>query len=600
MATRDPAVWTTRVRAARSPAALHRARSRRGRIARRADLTPGRRAPARLWRVCRRCRARAVVLTRRKLHLFWQRECGSRCSPFQLLRPARRQDKRQVPTPMFVRAMMSDRSFATPSPAIAWTCFALTVHALACARASDHAQAASHAPAAARDGASDGAAPTPISSARPDGSAGAPGPSEPLWTDVDVDGACARAARLTPPSADEPTPVERKSLVGCDAEALYYGIGAPPDYEKARKCAYTQLGRNREVTDADVFSGPAILMMIYANGKGVAVLSDLALTFACQVFSARAELEGRVARLVGRRPEDQQGKDFDVCDDITSGFMDGFCAAHAERIVAPVRVLRKRRAEGGLPATELGALDRAATAFFDARETNEVDLTGTSRAAFQIEERASLEDGYVEALERIRGPDLPSPGGRVCPRGRGAQRGLHAHHVGEGQGALDGNRHTGGGPGHGALVAPISRCLGRLRSEGAARRSRRCVEGLADQGAVRDAPQVHGRRLTSAASTVSKESDAPLWSARSRRSEPAWMLEPPFNCCSQPETDEVSAPAPPQRKVPGARTQPRMIRIRMVRLYAIDRGPNGCHAEDAFRRSQSRRYSARSLASTRW
>ena len=34
------------------------------------------------------------------------------------------------------------------------------------------------------------------------------------------------------------------------------------------------------------------------------------------------------------------------------------------------------------------------------------------------------------------------------------------------------------------------------------------------------------------------------------------MLKPPFNCCSQPEpeSEEAAVPAPPQRKVPSART----------------------------------------------
>jgi hypothetical protein len=46
------------------------------------------------------------------------------------------------------------------------------------------------------------------------------------------------------------------------------------------------------------------------------------------------------------------------------------------------------------------------------------------------------------------------------------------------------------------------------------------------------------------------------------------MLKPPFDCCSQ-EPDEVSVPAPPQRKVPNARTHPRIIRVRMARAYAL-------------------------------
>jgi hypothetical protein len=53
------------------------------------------------------------------------------------------------------------------------------------------------------------------------------------------------------------------------------------------------------------------------------------------------------------------------------------------------------------------------------------------------------------------------------------------------------------------------------------------------------------------------------------------MLKPPFDCCSQPEPDELSVPAPPQRKVPSARTQRKIIRIRMARVYADYRPPKG-------------------------
>jgi uncharacterized protein YecT (DUF1311 family) len=45
--------------------------------------------------------------------------------------------------------------------------------------------------------------------------------------------------------------------------------------------------------------------------------------------------------------------------------------------------------------------------FFDARERNEVELSGTLRAALQIDERAKLEDAYVAALEQTKSAAFP-------------------------------------------------------------------------------------------------------------------------------------------------------------------------------------------------
>src|SRR5262245_41978449 len=65
------------------------------------------------------------------------------------------------------------------------------------------------------------------------------------------------------PAADMPDASTVAALKGCDAEALYYGIGRPKDAVAARKCAIAQM------SDADAkydpFGGAALLMVIYAN-----------------------------------------------------------------------------------------------------------------------------------------------------------------------------------------------------------------------------------------------------------------------------------------------------------------------------------------------
>jgi hypothetical protein len=197
-----------------------------------------------------------------------------------------------------------------------------------------------------------------------------------------------------------PTAEERRALAGCDSEALYYGIGRAPDLAAARKCAYAEMGTPRE----PVFGGAALLMMIYANGKGVPRSFDLALRFACAVGGAPMELESRVAYLVEAREGGKLRDEFDVCDDATSGYLTGFCAGHAERIDAVKRDARRAAAARGLDAGLFRRLDGAARAYFEARAMNEVDLSGTMRGALSIGEKARLDEEYVGMLESLANP----------------------------------------------------------------------------------------------------------------------------------------------------------------------------------------------------
>jgi hypothetical protein len=221
-----------------------------------------------------------------------------------------------------------------------------------------------------------------------------------------ADVVCERFANIDVPAADEPTIEQSAGLHGCDAEALYYGINQAPDYARARQCAFGAASND----DTQVIGGPELLMMIYANGQGVTANLDLALRFACQVGGAPAELGKRVARLwAARASRAGFSKPFDVCDDVTSGLMDGYCTAHAARIEAVPRAARKREATLGFPAKELSALDGAAQRFFDLRCQYETDQTGTMRAAIAISERSHLEDALVAKLEQLKDPAFAPP-----------------------------------------------------------------------------------------------------------------------------------------------------------------------------------------------
>ena len=174
--------------------------------------------------------------------------------------------------------------------------------------------------------------------------------------------------------------------------------------------AETQNGRD----DADkVFGGYAILMMVYANGLGVARNLDLATHYACNLDGAPAEMDGRVLHLAGMKTA-RSPKRLDYCDDITSGRAQGECAS---RDAAKVDV--KRRA--GLDALEArvspagraayAALRKAAYAYADTHSRNEVDpLTGTARDAMITEEEEDTRAAFVKQVRQVLDGKVPAAG----------------------------------------------------------------------------------------------------------------------------------------------------------------------------------------------
>ncbi|HEY3494133.1 MAG TPA: hypothetical protein VGK73_05580 [Polyangiaceae bacterium] len=202
------------------------------------------------------------------------------------------------------------------------------------------------------------------------------------------------------PADAGPTPSEIAALRGCDSEASYYGIGVPVDFQRARQCAFLE----RDPKDSPVLGGPAILMMVYANGQGVPADFNLALRFACELGGADFELGGRVLTLMSARSRNKLDTPLDVCAHVTSGFATGYCVARQERISAVARRAREQAAAAGMPERELAELRRRSTEFFKTRAEGEVDMSGTMRAALSIAEEAALEDGYVASLEKLRDP----------------------------------------------------------------------------------------------------------------------------------------------------------------------------------------------------
>lgn len=207
---------------------------------------------------------------------------------------------------------------------------------------------------------------------------------------------CRQVAHISIHSVDAGADLA-KTLDNCDAADFYYGIQHPRDFAKARQCAYLKKD----------FS---TLTMIYANGKGVPRNWDLAIHFACQAGFAPAEIEARVLHLVQLRDQQATATDFDICDDVTSGYMMGVCTARQEQLTQAQRRHQLDALMVNWNTADKAAflqLQQAANAFFTVRSANEVDLSGTARAALEIEEQASLRDDFLTALQQLTTGKFP-------------------------------------------------------------------------------------------------------------------------------------------------------------------------------------------------
>ena len=140
---------------------------------------------------------------------------------------------------------------------------------------------------------------------------------------------CRQLRDREPPAADRPAAQAAALLRGCDAEALYYGIGVRRDPARARACAFTQAPAHPSL---EPFAGRAMLMTIYANGTGARRDVDVAIHLACGIAGlAPAEYDARVTHLARLRGAARRGPDFHYCDDIRGGLAEG-CARRTARL----------------------------------------------------------------------------------------------------------------------------------------------------------------------------------------------------------------------------------------------------------------------------
>ncbi|MDB5468458.1 MAG: hypothetical protein JWR84_18 [Caulobacter sp.] len=211
---------------------------------------------------------------------------------------------------------------------------------------------------------------------------------------------CAKYRKVEPPAADRPTAAQLAALKICDSSDAYYEISGPGDAVKARHCAFAEMARNEN----DGPAGAGVLMMLYANGRGVKPNLPYAIRMACTVGGAPFEVSGRIAALEGRMKGEGTDTAFDYCDDVTSGYAAGLCASIGARVQDHQRALRFAELGHGWTPVQKAAWDRvmaAETAYADAMAEGEVDLSGTMRGVFALEAEGEIKVSTLGLLEAL-------------------------------------------------------------------------------------------------------------------------------------------------------------------------------------------------------
>ncbi|MFC5461540.1 lysozyme inhibitor LprI family protein [Massilia niabensis] len=208
---------------------------------------------------------------------------------------------------------------------------------------------------------------------------------------------CMRVAHLAPSRTYAATPTAEGQHT--KATDLYY--------LKRDQTSTTAAKWSRVREQAQALGDDAVLMMLYANGYGVARDTDRAIYHACRLDAAKAEMEARVDYLAsGSVASDRQP--FDLCDHITSGRMGGVCAAIGEGRDDRTRRARLDRFAAKLPAAArqpFARLRKAADAFAQ-KSADEVDMTGSGGAGFAYRHTGRRDKEFMETLFKAAGGKL--------------------------------------------------------------------------------------------------------------------------------------------------------------------------------------------------
>jgi len=232
--------------------------------------------------------------------------------------------------------------------------------------------------------------------------------------DANAEALCEAAENADIPAADQPRPEQLAELKGCQSDALYYDYqGKGADYRRARLCAIGEMSD----TNATPIQGHAILMMLYANGQGVDRNWPLAFRFACEAGGAGAEISGRLKHLV-EMTQTPKPDPIDFCDDITSGFMMGFCSSIGTEKLTHQRQVELDTLMKAAPKAvqaRYKKLYTAASAFITGQSGEEIDTTGTARSSMVQDQAAVDWTDFMEIMRAVMSKTLPQDG-KVDPK----------------------------------------------------------------------------------------------------------------------------------------------------------------------------------------
>ena len=203
------------------------------------------------------------------------------------------------------------------------------------------------------------------------------------------------------PPQDLPTPEEKKSLATCSSQDLYFGFGGPADPVKARKCAFVEVEQGKD--DLDI-AGRAILMMVYANGKGADRNTDLAIKLACEMQGAPGDTIGTIYEL--QRFRNAATARFHVCDHSAAPHLYKSCAILGDRFDSVERAKQIADITSQWSPKDRKAfesLHQAAEQFFKSRASSEINLEPT----FEVQENAHMETEFIDKLQKLQQGDLP-------------------------------------------------------------------------------------------------------------------------------------------------------------------------------------------------
>jgi hypothetical protein len=226
--------------------------------------------------------------------------------------------------------------------------------------------------------------------------------SQSTITDPGAKQMCAAVKSVELPTGDKPTLAEEKTLAKCTSVDAYFGFGQPADPVKARKCAYAEIDRSAKLP----LGGKAILMMVYANGKGATRNYDAAIKLACELGGAPGDDAGRVHQLDRLKKQNWTGNNFSVCDHSSGREMYEQCAILTERFDKIERDQKFNELIAGWKPADKKALHtfmEEANKFYEIQAKNGVNLEGT----FEIQEEIFFKNNLLSALEAFERGELP-------------------------------------------------------------------------------------------------------------------------------------------------------------------------------------------------